>query len=184
MKKILLILMLLISNHMLWCQDIDALEFPKYIKSEVSQTVYAYIHSKNTEITKKLDSLKASERKSLTDNIIGTWEYLESECNDCIAVKKDKSKKQYIQITPHKILFYEGKISKKNLIKTEEFEFTNQLDMFSDLKNLVYANKSLWSFNVDKTGKYLRIYWTGKEDKTSRNRVASGFVFNYYQKIK
>lgn len=186
MRNILLILILLISSQILFCQNIDEIEFDKTIKAEISASINQFLYSKTKENIKRIDSIKTIERNDLKKKIIGTWEFLEGKCSDCILfkdVRKKNKVKKFIVITNTVITFYNKKIKKKNIVKTETIEFTNQFDYFSDLTNLVFKDKNIWDIKVDKTNNYLKIYRSGKETNKGRNRLISGISTDYYKRI-
>jgi len=185
MRNILLTFTLLISSQILFCQNIDEIEFEKTIKAETSIALNKFLYSKSKENIKKLDSIKTIERKGLKENITGTWEFFNGECSCCVKVENTKKKTvKYIVITENEISFYDNKISEKNLTQTEIIEFTNQYDMFSDLTSLVYKDKNIWDFKVDKTNKYLKIYHSGNETENGRTSKVSGIVTQYYKRVK
>ena len=184
--KILLPILFFVSSQVLLSQNIEELEFPRTIKPEISEAILKHLHSKDNESLKKIDSLKVIERQSLKENIIGTWEYFESKCSCCVKVKGAKAKyaKKIIKITEDNIFFYDDKISEKNLTQTEKIEFTNQYGFFSDLTDIVYEDKNIWDYKLDKTGNFLKVYHSGNETDKGRTSKISGIVTNYYKRIE
>ncbi|MBW2963117.1 hypothetical protein [Mesonia aestuariivivens] len=184
MKKTPILIIYLFLNQVLLSQNIDKLEFPTTVKPEISQSISKYLYVKSEENAQKLDSLKTTEQKHFKKNIIGVWEYFDSECSCCVKKKNKKKITKYIKITEDRIFFYKRKISKKNLTQTEKLEFASQYDIFSDLTSLVFKDNSIWSFKVDKTNNYLKIYNSGKESENGRSSFVSGIITEYYKRIE
>ncbi len=186
MKKILLLIILFVSSQVLFSQNIEELQFSRTIKPEISEAIHKYLYLKDEESLKKIDSLKAIEREYLKENMIGTWEHFESKCSCCVKVKDSKRKyvKKIIRITEENIFFYDEKVSEENLTQTEKIEFTNQYGFFSDLTDIVYKDKNIWDYKLDKTGNFLKVYHSGNETDNGRTSTISGIVTNYYKRIE
>lgn len=184
-NKIFSLLFFLFSNQFLYSQNIDKLEFKKTINSEISNSIANYLHSNNETNTKKLDSIKSIERKLLKSKIVGLWEFETVKCPDCVKGKeKHKNKMKYILVTKDEIIFYQKKVSLKNITRKEKITFTDKFDWYSGVTDLLFADNSIWSIQIDDTDKYLKIYNSGFENENSRGQIVSGISTNYYKKIK
>ena len=192
LKRFFLIITFLTLNQFTFSQSIDKLEFKKNIPFEISSAINQFQYQKIAGNIKKIDSLKMIidsikeiERKKLKKEILGIWEYKKEKCSDCIPWKnKRKEPKKFIKITKQKIVFYLDKISNENIIRIEKIKFTEQFDPFSNLKNLVFLDKTIWNFEVDNSNNYLRISNSGKETKNGRSRIVSGISKEYYKRKK
>ncbi|CAL2078589.1 hypothetical protein [Tenacibaculum sp. 190524A05c] len=183
MKKNLLLLSL-IFNQVLFSQNIHELKFRKSIKFEVSESINQYLLTKSDKNKLKLDSIKKIERKNLIENIIGKWEYFGSDCSCCVKLNESKIIQKYIVISKNEISFYNEKISNKNITNIELIEFSNQFDSFSELTELVYKDKTIWTYKTDSSKDYMKIYRNGEETNSGRTRQISGITIDYYKRMK
>ena len=187
MIKKLIIILTLMNFHYSISQDFKKMKFERnYSNITMAQnSVLNYLAFNNKNSKHKIDSLKIIDRQNLLKKIFGKWKFVSSHCSDCVVLKNKKKTqlKKFIKITKNNISFYEKKLRKENIIQHEEFKFTEHFGHFSDLTNLLFSDKSIWSFQTDKSAKFLMIYYSGNETTDGRTTIASGMVFEYYKKL-
>jgi hypothetical protein len=185
MKRAFLVIIFLTFSQFIFSQNINELAFSNIQKIEIRDALNQFEVFKTPENKKRIDSLKKNERKNLKKEISGTWEYIKSKCSDCVLSKnKIEEPRKFIKITNRKIVYYLDKISTKNIIQTEELKFTEHFDFMSNLKDVLFSDKTIWSLNVDKSNEFLKIYNSGYETENGRAQIFSGLIVEYYKRIK
>lgn len=187
MKKKILTIVFLSLSIILYSQNIDKIKFERnYSNIVLTQTSLLNLEQgKGSESKENIDSLKVIDRKSLLKKLKGTWRLVKYQCDHCVIRKKDDLiPKKFIKISKTKLKFYDDEVNRKNLKNSEELIFTEQFSIYSDLTNLVFKDKTTWSFETDAKRKFLKIYKTGKENENGRTVKISGFFIEYYEKIK
>lgn len=188
MKKIFPILLFLFISKVLVSQNFREIKFERnFINIVLAQSaIQNHIAFNNKEAKGIIDSLKVIDRQKLINKIIGKWEYVSSDCSDCVPLKVDSSKliKRYVVITKNKINFYDHKIKRKNLTQQQKIKFTEQFSCFTDLTGVVFSDKTIWSLKTDKNKEYLQMYESGNESKNGRTVITGGLLINYYKKIE
>lgn len=185
-RKNLIYLFYFISSS-LCSQNIKDLKFERnYTNIILAQnSILNYEAFKNKNSKKTIDSLKVIDRKNLKNKIIGNWKLIKVKCPDCIISKKEiEIPKKYINISDSTIKFYKKNSSIKKLEKSEKLIFTECFSSFSDLTNIVFKDKSIWSLQTDKSKNYLKLYKSGNETKKGRTTLISGIITEYYERIK
>lgn len=187
MKRKNFIYLLCLISSTLCSQNIKNLKFERnYTDIILTQnSILNYEAFKNTNSKKIIDSLKIIDRKNLKKKIVGVWKLIKVECSDCIiSKKKTEIPKKYIKISDSTIKFYKKGISKKDIELSQKIMFTEYFSSFSDLTNIVFEDKSIWSLQTDKSNNHLKLYNSGNETKNGRTTSVSGIITEYYKRIK
>lgn len=185
MKKIIWLCTILMSCFTISGQNIDNLKFEntKDSLTTVLLSEYDFYNFKRFKIRQKLDSIKLEKQIKLITQIEGQWEYIKGTCPDCIMSKDEKKVKRFIKITRKDIIFYEDSISEKNIITKEKLKFSDFMDSFSGLMNIVYSDKRAWNYVIDSTQNYLSASYIGNEKKEHISTIVSGNYTHYYKRI-
>ena len=187
-KKKILVLLLVMKVIIVSSQHIKDVNFERNSIDPVlmSNALLNYTAFKDENSKKIIDSLKVIDRSRLKTKIIGTWKFIEAKCSCCVPIegKGREEEVKYIKIEEDSIYFFTNRIAKKRRVRAEKMIFTNQLAPFSDLTNIVFTDKSLWSLKTDMSHNFLQIYMSGKETKDGRTSAVSGLVYEYYKRVE
>lgn len=187
MKRKNIVYLLCFISSTLFSQNIKDLKFERnYTDIVLTQnSILNYEAFENADSKKIIDSLKIIDRKNLKNKIVGIWKLIKVQCSDCITNEKEiEVQKKYINISDSTIEFYKNSVSKKNLELSEKITFTEYFSSFSDLTNIVFKDKSIWSLQTDKSKNYLMLYNSGSEIKNGRTNMVSGIITEYYERVK
>lgn len=122
----------------------------------------------------KGDSLKVLRTK-LTNEILGNWKMVDDE-SWALREPSDSILGKMITIEPNQIVFYElyPKAKKWHLVKTEKLVFTDKSRFSFGPFYIVYSNKEVWNYYVDKDSGNLIAEYVGEEHEAGISEVICG----------
>ena len=186
MKNLLLILTFLIFCNNLTAQEssltknkVDWFESgQKYLKKRkleiaVSRFYMANKYGENSEIQKlartKIDSLLPIIHKKIIKQWRGNWKLKELHYNPYPGTFSD-----YISFDDDKIVFYKKDYNGKEIIiRSEPIRFLPYDSIKSEfsVRQVVFKNSEIWSFEVEKKKSQKRLYPTLEKDSSGRRYI-------------
>ncbi len=199
MKNYIFILFSFISSS-IWSQDVYRIQYQKdnfekgkdilkngdYVSSIRQFLLTASIIPKS-EISqiaiKKADSIKLTIRKDKINQLIGDWKWIPQDAN--WAIRDDDLAGKMITINPTEILFFElyKKSTKWELIKKETIHFSEKPELYS-FAELVYSNKEIWDYTINKESGKLKAFYIGEENELGFSEMICGNLEFCYFKLQ
>jgi hypothetical protein len=197
MKNHVLILFLLISSS-IRSQDADRIQYQKDIfesAKEILKHGDDVLSIKRFLLTasiipksdiariaiKKSDSIKAIIRNNKINELVGSWKWISQDGN--WAIRDDGLVGKMITINPTEILFFElyKKSKKWELIKKETIHFSEKSELYS-FAELVYSNKEIWDYTINKESGELKAFYIGEENELGFSEMICGNLeFRYFK---
>jgi len=132
---------------------------------------------------KKSDSIKAIIRNNKINELVGSWKWISQDGN--WAIRDDGLVGKMITINPTEILFFElyKKSKKWELIKKETIHFSEKSELYS-FAELVYSNKEIWDYTINKESGELKTFYIGEENELGFSEMICGNREYYYFKLQ
>jgi hypothetical protein len=111
-------------------------------------------------------------------SLLGVWKFHRQKC---INMDDKAHDFEFIKITKNEILFYSGKIKKKNHIKTEKYSIEAQFSdpVFSTNHTKI---KELWAYFIDAKNKTMRIFRI--DSKVHKRSLFNQLHYGHLQRIE
>jgi hypothetical protein len=197
MKNHVLILFLLISSS-IRSQDADRIQYQKDIFESAKEilkhgddvlSIKRFLLTASiipkSEIAHiaiiKSDSIKSIIRKNKINQLIGNWKWIPQDAN--WVIRDDGLVGKMITINPTEILFFElyKKSKKWELIKKETIHFSEKPELYS-FAELVYSNKEIWDYTINKESGELKAFYIGEENELGFSEMICGNLeFRYFK---
>jgi hypothetical protein len=197
MKNHVLILFLLISSS-IRSQDADRIQYQKDIFESAKEilkhgddvlSIKRFLLTASiipkSDIARiaiiKSDSIKSIIRKNKINQLIGNWKWIPQDAN--WVIRDDGLVGKMITINPTEILFFElyKKSKKWELIKKETIHFSEKPELYS-FAELVYSNKEIWDYTINKESGELKAFYIGEENELGFSEMICGNLeFRYFK---
>jgi hypothetical protein len=197
MKNYAIVLFLLISSSV-WSQDAARIQYQKDIFESAKEilksgddilsirrfllTAAIVPKSEIAHIAiKKSDSIKAIIRNNKINELVGSWKWISQDAN--WVIRDDGLVGKMITINPTEILFFElyKKSKKWELIKKETIHFSEKPELYS-FAELVYSNKEIWDYTINKESGELKAFYIGEENELGFSEMICGNLeFRYFK---
>lgn len=199
MKNYFFMLFLLISS-LIWSQDATRIQYQKdnfesakeilkYGDNVLSIRRFLLTASivPKSEIAqiaiKKTDSIKLIIRNNKINQLIGNWKWIPQDAN--WVIRDDGLVGKMITINPTEILFFElyKKSKKWELVKKEILHFSEKPELYS-FTELVYSNKEIWDYTINKESGELNAFYIGEENEWGFSQWVCGQLEFHYFKLE